>query len=1486
MKEKTNNYQPFNNPFLKIFISMYKKIFSAILFGVLTIASTSTFVSCKDYDDDIKNLQEQINDLVNTKIATINTTITTLQTNLTAIENAYKAADTQLENGYKEGDKQTLASAKALIEDAITKLQTAHDKDVATLNSKDAELDKAIVAANQQIQDILKLLSDQNGNIVQVGKDLKTLSDKLSDFENKWGNLSEAFTKLTTRVTNLEDALKAQQASLDELAKAIANGTNPSGIDDATLKADIAKAGERINELDAKIKQLSASLDSKYDELKGDISTINGTIAELKAAHLTFATKSDLQDLSATVTNVRTYAEGIAADVTVLDVLVNLLAEDLRSLVLMPKLFVDGIETIEYPYLKYALLDLSNPYNITRKEADVVAKVNLQNLTDFYDRTVNDSVFYGPVWPVDYHMNPGNASTTWNEIQGYYAYEAEVISTRAGSLFGTTPANQNNKFGITSPEKYDNYYNDNDLVWKNANGILTAGLQIKNINLIDDPNNHFPGDVAESTNSAYNVQVALQAKSTQNGDATKDTVITSDYASILPEKIKIEALIWNSHPDYWDKDNDRIKDFWENKKGYGPATGLAFGAVPASANTPSGWNYGYRKGDQNNTMGRDTICPINKKWCHVWATPEEALLHPADIELYVHNRSGIKLIQYLGVHYFYEQNPPLTANVKANAGVKTWKYDAVELRRLGLVWEFDTLDYYVDKNQTHDSRYLSINHADGTIVAQNVKESGATYEDETATAVGREPLVRVRLYHINNGKDKPVLDGYIRVHITQPELLEIVKYPAWNVTFDLCNDAETAWTTWAQFSKWVLTDELNNMEKEQFDALYQADIVAGSALNTQFIKEMTQYSKPRSTSSENKFYGYKQLDDLAAGVKPTVNDKIGHIVQRYDEIGTTNHVYKWYISAEEMEALTHDQSTWDNVITIERYIHYTGHFYSTTNPNNSGAKYDDIFIKLTLKVNRAEVPTSITSKRDENYWYNWEGSWAPYWKQEGTDRLQSIANNTPYPQDGGRTVPWRNNILSTWDGNKVNVTNSTGGSKFYFAPFEYEIKALDGTVYVITPKRGSGDNIYDKFICKYWNETHAYKLDQTNPFNSAKLEENNVIMKQCAIRYQPDVDGIQKAYGMAVATVADASAWPKADGVFSNDTLYAYKKSEASAREYEPIAIITNTATGTGGGQVVLLHEYVENKWLNTNDQPSGNKYTQANEWDKENAYAEACVNAVGYITEIVRDNNGLMTGEFKDKGNPLKDQLRSYVGVVATSKCNIANQMNDQRTKNYTVFQMPWERPINYLQENDFMIDAINNADYIYIVDLIKLYDWRGVNEGHMWGDTQFWGKEWEPWQWLWAYYNVKSISVDLRTSSVMTNLSDAGADGRKNNFVKLSTVSNQVQLTAKGAAAYVTFDNTDFGSTDAHFPLRTAPTDFNSHDRNQALIEYMGLDNDEIETLDLEKARFGYIKYENNGQNVHDFEVKVPVSIVYDWGRIFDQPITIHIHYTRGNN
>ena len=42
---------------------MNKKFLSAILFGALMVSSTGTFVSCKDYDDDIDAINKELTDL-------------------------------------------------------------------------------------------------------------------------------------------------------------------------------------------------------------------------------------------------------------------------------------------------------------------------------------------------------------------------------------------------------------------------------------------------------------------------------------------------------------------------------------------------------------------------------------------------------------------------------------------------------------------------------------------------------------------------------------------------------------------------------------------------------------------------------------------------------------------------------------------------------------------------------------------------------------------------------------------------------------------------------------------------------------------------------------------------------------------------------------------------------------------------------------------------------------------------------------------------------------------------------------------------------------------------------------------------------------------------------------------------------------------------------------------------------------------------------
>ena len=53
---------------------MNKKFLSAILFGALMVTSTGTFVSCKDYDDDIDRIDKELSEVKET-IASLDSAI-------------------------------------------------------------------------------------------------------------------------------------------------------------------------------------------------------------------------------------------------------------------------------------------------------------------------------------------------------------------------------------------------------------------------------------------------------------------------------------------------------------------------------------------------------------------------------------------------------------------------------------------------------------------------------------------------------------------------------------------------------------------------------------------------------------------------------------------------------------------------------------------------------------------------------------------------------------------------------------------------------------------------------------------------------------------------------------------------------------------------------------------------------------------------------------------------------------------------------------------------------------------------------------------------------------------------------------------------------------------------------------------------------------------------------------------------------------------
>jgi len=118
---------------------MKRKIFSKLLMVALVIAAVGSFVSCKDYDDDINNLQKQID----AKAAI--SQIENLQTQLTKAQSDATAAQQSATQALEEAKKKTTDEAvKKAIDDAIAKVNAAAEK-AATETA--AEIKKAADAA-------------------------------------------------------------------------------------------------------------------------------------------------------------------------------------------------------------------------------------------------------------------------------------------------------------------------------------------------------------------------------------------------------------------------------------------------------------------------------------------------------------------------------------------------------------------------------------------------------------------------------------------------------------------------------------------------------------------------------------------------------------------------------------------------------------------------------------------------------------------------------------------------------------------------------------------------------------------------------------------------------------------------------------------------------------------------------------------------------------------------------------------------------------------------------------------------------------------------------------------------------------------------------------------------------------------------------------------------------------------------------------------
>jgi len=146
----------------------------------------------------------------------------------------------------------------------------------------------------------------------------------------------------------------------------------------------------------------------------------------------------------------------------------------------------------------------------------------------------------------------------------------------------------------------------------------------------------------------------------------------------------------------------------------------------------------------------------------------------------------------------------------------------------------------------------------------------------------------------------------------------------------------------------------------------------------------------------------------------------------------------------------------------------------------------------------------------------------------------------------------------------------------------------------------------------------------------------------------------------------------------------------------------------------------------------------------------------------------------------------------------------------------------------------------------------------------------------WLWAYYGIKQFDIDVTEANVQTTLHWGTA------FKPLSEVSHNLEFYA-GSGSSAKRKNAVVPVT---FSLRT-PVDYCYASKNEDLRRELGFYTaDDATGFNSQKAKYGYIFYTNNGDNVQDFYLKVPIKVYYDWGWITATDLTIKVHGSIGNN
>ena len=462
---------------------MKRKFFGMLLMGAMAIASVGMFTSCKDYDDDINNLQKQIDGItaqnLQSQLTTLQGALTTVQGSATAANDAAKAAKSAADAAAEAAKKaQGTADEANAAAEAATKLAQAAQA-TADAAAKASEV-KALEDAIKDLQAIV------DGKVSQA-----ELAEAIKGVEAKIAAIDEKLLTLDDVKKLLDDADFAKNAviqdligqinALNEFKKSV-EAINPIGdaawkksVDDAIaslegIKSDIAAKADAadVKDLQDRMKDAEAAVQALNDlKIEDQFASIRATIGDI------------------------------------IEVLNIYVARDLKSIVLRPDVYYGGIEGVSvYTYL---MPEEKNEKCNAGKGYHYFERVGELNISD-----------YGLA---QYHVNPTNVDLSNFSID-FYNWHANIKEPVAAER--TTPTRSGVAGGITPV-----YTNTDDLLKANADNLKDGILTVP-----------FTADAAAieaNLKKGIGTIASLSLTKVKQGDNPADTTVNSDYAIVVPE---------------------------------------------------------------------------------------------------------------------------------------------------------------------------------------------------------------------------------------------------------------------------------------------------------------------------------------------------------------------------------------------------------------------------------------------------------------------------------------------------------------------------------------------------------------------------------------------------------------------------------------------------------------------------------------------------------------------------------------------------------------------------------------------------------------------------------------------------------------------------------------------------------------------------------------------------------------------------------------